>query len=560
MVQVFQRPDGSFDGSFQTESENLQSRFQTSFFPREAWARLSLSLAVLIGLICRSIKLTTLFPILVDEAIYMRWAEIIHHQKEWFISLLDGKTPLLFWLYASLRLVIPDPLLADRLVSVCAGCMTIVLLYRIAYLCAGTRAGVVAAALTSVLPFGTLYDRLGYADSVVNLFGVCVVYASIAAFGKSDIAWSRIVVAGLTLGLGLFTKTTVVLYLFCPLAIGVYLKRKQSWKLLLPRILVLYATAALFPLWAHFAVPNGPMPAENNSFLHHTNFFTPPIELLCDPLTNLRSNTRLLAHYAVAYVGGFALFASLIAVSLLLITRRYLPILILACSSTSLLAISLFLVYFRSRYVFPLAWPLILAVACAMSAIRLNATRQIWSIVIVAATFTLMLLQSSRILRTPEVSLARDDADEFLGFGPYSGSGLPEAIAFLRAEARGGPEIILTDPWWGPPTDAVFAYLNQRDGIEVYEAWWLQPGVSYPLLPRGFMQVWRSQYQRIWIGAVDFSRVSRLYYLTDSAYHIEKSVPSLDRSARLVRRFRKRRRNEFIEVYLLNTTPGQLDR
>jgi len=35
-----------------------------------------------------------MFPILVDESIYLRWAEIIDHQGQWFISLLDGKQPL----------------------------------------------------------------------------------------------------------------------------------------------------------------------------------------------------------------------------------------------------------------------------------------------------------------------------------------------------------------------------------------------------------------------------------------------------------------------------------
>ena len=43
-----------------------------------------------------------MFPVLVDESIYMHWAEIIEHQGQWFISLLDGKQPLQYWVLAVL--------------------------------------------------------------------------------------------------------------------------------------------------------------------------------------------------------------------------------------------------------------------------------------------------------------------------------------------------------------------------------------------------------------------------------------------------------------------------
>src|ERR1043166_6771113 len=33
-------------------------------------------------------------PVAGAESVYLRWAEIILHQKQWFISLLDGKQPL----------------------------------------------------------------------------------------------------------------------------------------------------------------------------------------------------------------------------------------------------------------------------------------------------------------------------------------------------------------------------------------------------------------------------------------------------------------------------------
>lgn len=57
-----------------------------------------------------------------------------------------------------------------------------------------------------------------------------------------------------------------------------------------------------------------------------------------------------------------------------------------------------------------------------------------------------MRLQSGRLLRAPEEALHESDAEEFLGPGPYSSSGVLDAIEYLRAEAREGPSTILKDP------------------------------------------------------------------------------------------------------------------
>jgi Dolichyl-phosphate-mannose-protein mannosyltransferase len=531
--------------------EQLRSRLETPFVPTERWARFSLAGVLALALLCRSIKLMTLFPILIDEAIYMRWAEIIQHQREWFISLLDAKPPLLFWIFSMFRLMVSDPLLADRLVSLSAGCLTVVALYRVAYLCGGIRAGVIAAILYAVLPFGVLYDRLGYTDAAVNLCGACVVYSSISALARADMPWSRTLIAGLALGAGLFTKQTVLLYAGCPLAIGIYVRQNCSWSLL-SRFVVLYATASVFLFWMYLAVPSGPMAAVNNTFLHHTSFFVPFDQLFSDPLINLRDNGPALGKYLAVYVGSAALFAASLGLFVLMVNRCYLPIVILTSSILPLIAASMLLTYFRSRYVFPCVWPLILVLACAASVMSRNMLGKALSTAGVGLITASMLVHSIRILCTPETSIAMDDAHEFLGPGPYSGFGVRDAVTFLKTEARGCPVTVLTDPWWGPPTDAVFAYLNQVNGIEVYEAWWLQAGAVYPLLPSGFVQVWKSQYQRIPSAAINFSAVSGLYYITDTAYHTPADIHVLDPSARLIRRFAKHSGREFIDVYRLD--------
>lgn len=83
----------------------------------------------------------------------------------------------------------------------------------------------------------------------------------------------------------------------------------------------------------------------------------------------------------------------------------------------------------------------------------------------------------------------------------------------------------------------------------MYEAWWLQRSGEYPLAPKGAMPVWRSQYQRVFAGEVDFSAPPRLYYVTDRNYHTPGEVRAMSPAARLMQRFAKRGGHEFVDVY-----------
>jgi hypothetical protein len=549
-VQGGQVPN-AFGGASHTLC-TLEDRLRQPFWPAERKWRALLTVAVFLAVALRSIRLMNLFPVLIDEAIYMRWAEIIQHQHTWFVSLLDAKPPLSYWIYAGLRLPFShQPLLGDRLVSVAAGTLCVIVLYRIGFLCAGPLAGAITALLYSALPFGVFYDRIAYVDSIVNLSGACLVYAILSSFGGAALVWRRTLKTGLILGAALFIKTTILLFALCPLAIGIYLHRR-SLRRLVPHMAAVYAVAAFFPLWSQLAVPPAPTFFVNNTLLHHTNFFTPPAILLHHPFLDLSVNAPLLAGYAVSYFGYPALVAIPAAIIALLLFRRSLPLVILVTCVLPFSFATATLEYFPSRYAFAHAWPLLLAIGCAAAIPLVRSGMRAAVYVTAAIVFAGMIVQSARILRTPELALDKTDADEFLTSNPYSGSGVLDAIALLRTEALNGPLTILTDPWWGPPTDTVFAYLNQVDGTRVYEAWWLQLHGEYPLVPAGDMPVWKSQYERVPASVVDFSSLSRLYYITDTNYATPDDVHTMSPAARLIKRFPKRGGSDFVDVYRLN--------
>ncbi|MCL4415470.1 MAG: hypothetical protein M1365_02025 [Actinobacteria bacterium] len=64
-------------------------------------------------------------PLFVDEAIYIRWAQMGFYDPGLRLaSLSDGKQPLFIWLITVLMNVISSPLAAGRIISVLTGFMT----------------------------------------------------------------------------------------------------------------------------------------------------------------------------------------------------------------------------------------------------------------------------------------------------------------------------------------------------------------------------------------------------------------------------------------------------
>jgi len=69
----------------------------------------------------RLINLDTI-PVFADEAIYIRWAQIMKNEPTLrFLPLSDGKQPLFMWLIIPFLKFVSDPVIAGRLTSVAAG-------------------------------------------------------------------------------------------------------------------------------------------------------------------------------------------------------------------------------------------------------------------------------------------------------------------------------------------------------------------------------------------------------------------------------------------------------
>lgn len=501
------------------------------------------------------------YPIVSDESVYLRWAEIIDSQGQWFISLLDGKQPLSYWIYALERMAFPgaDPLWMGRLVSVAAGVATAALLYAIGRRLDGAAAGLAAALLYGVFPWTMMYDRLVYTEALVNVAGAALVLACLWAFEGPQRNAKRESIAGLVFGLGFWFKSTALLFGAIPVLIGIWKRRDRpaelarSWGLMA-------AVAAVFPFLSWLGKPDAPMFATHSTVLHHTTFFIPPAELLANPFSRLALNAPRFGEYIPYLVSWPAAVG--IALSLGYLTWRRSPagVIVALIALVPLLVQFFVLTFMPTRYPYPHLWPFLLLVGLAGSdlARRLakdfpgtKARTAAWGLVgiLVAAP---MLFRTWKVLNDPKNNISPHDTGLYFGDYSHAGFGVREAVNFLESEAlRNGPMILLVDPIWSVPADAIFPYLNGKHGIRVHEAWWTQISPTHPIMPHAEVDLMRSHYERVPAGKLDFRTADRVFYLTDTNYYTLEEVLVRQPTAQPLAQFVKPGGARSIDIYRL---------
>ena len=187
----------------------------------------------------------TRLPIFVDEALYLRWAQIAWHDASWrFISLTDGKQPLFIWFVIPFMKLVSDPLLAGRLASVVAGLGTIFGSWYAGWLLRDKKTGYLAALLTIFSPFLFFYYRFATMESLLTATGIWVFNLSIllAKTNRLDLA----LILGMVTGLSLLVKSSALFYfLLMPAAYLLVVNRKNLFSIRTLKYLGLLLVAAI---------------------------------------------------------------------------------------------------------------------------------------------------------------------------------------------------------------------------------------------------------------------------------------------------------------------------
>ena len=168
----------------------------------------------------------TLLPIFNDEAIYLDWGYREISTGDLFLSLFDGKQPLLMWFFGLTQLIIKDPLWAGRLVSVFFGLLTLIGLWLLTVKLFNKKIALLTGIFYITCPLMLFYDRQALMESSQAAIGVWSLYWLVRFYQTKHNLFALYL--GITLGLGFFIKSTSLIFALSICFLAVILSRKQK--------------------------------------------------------------------------------------------------------------------------------------------------------------------------------------------------------------------------------------------------------------------------------------------------------------------------------------------
>src|SRR5258708_1747400 len=154
----------------------------------------------------------TLLPVFADEAIYIRWSQVMNAEPTLrFLPLSDGKQPLFMWILMFAVKRFNDPLFVGRLLSVVSGLGTMFTIFAISYLLLKKKmVSIISSLIWAISPFSFFFDRMALVDSMLALFGALTLLGGImlSKTKRLDVA----MLTGFALGFALLTKSPAIFF------------------------------------------------------------------------------------------------------------------------------------------------------------------------------------------------------------------------------------------------------------------------------------------------------------------------------------------------------------
>jgi 4-amino-4-deoxy-L-arabinose transferase-like glycosyltransferase len=397
----------------------------------------------------------TKLPIFVDEALYLRWAQIAWHDATWrFISLTDGKQPLYIWFVIPFMKLIHDPLAAGRTASVIAGLFTITGMGYLGYLIGGKRTMWWAMILACCSPYLFFYYRFGIMESTLVASIIWVVNGSwlLAKTRRLDIA----LLLGMGAGLSLLVKSSALFYvLMVPFAYAVLTPPKlwRSREILkyLGLVLVVWGLAAVIyniqrlSPWMH-------MISEKNAFftVQYREIFREPIRIF--------NNLTDVFRWQSAYTTLPVLLLSAFGLYQLVRKQAKIALLLLGWLGGPMLGTILLARLFAPRYIIYVTPFFLLFAAYGLS--RIMVRRQIGVALMTLAVPGYLI---ARLLLDP-IHFPYVNVDEGYVNGWSAGNGTKQIAdwAVARSVQVGEPIYIYTEGTFGILPHGLELYLDGR--------------------------------------------------------------------------------------------------
>lgn len=170
------------------------------------------------------------FPIFVDEAIYVRWSQVMKNEPTLrFLPLQDGKQPFFMWATIPFLKIFKNPLVAGRMLSIFSGILVLLGIIILPLVIGwSVSLGLIAGLLYVFSPYGLFFDRMALVDSLLSAFGVWSVILTFLLIDKKRLDLAMIL--GVVFGGALLTKSPAMFFIimsFCLILLksGVEIKK-----------------------------------------------------------------------------------------------------------------------------------------------------------------------------------------------------------------------------------------------------------------------------------------------------------------------------------------------
>lgn len=456
-----------------------------------------LFLLIIFFFLFRLINLT-IIPVFCDEAIYIRWAQVMRAEPTLrFLPLSDGKQPLFMWLTIPFLKIFSDPLFAGRFLSILSGLGSLVGIFLLSLkLLKDKRVALISSLFYVIVPFFVFSDRLALIDSLLMMLGIWSFYLGtlLIRFLRLDLA----MITGMVLGAALITKSPAIFFaILLPSTVllcnkKIHLRHEKAnfvgsrgWPVSaesgftgrhLFKIVVLFLVVYVFAFGIYNLLRLGPN--FNMIAIRNKDFVYSFRETLSRPLDPLRPHLRDLIEWLPNLFTLPIFFLALAGLVWLWVKQKkwreanFLFIM----TSVPLLVESIFAKGLTPRYILFATWPLIiLAAYCFIVLIDKFKTRKSFVILFIF----LVLLPAFRydwlLLYNPEKApLPRNMRSGHLEEWT-AGQGIKEIAEFVKEKAINTNVLVGTEGFFGTLPDGLQIYLEKVPHVTII-------GVGYPIL------------------------------------------------------------------------------
>ncbi|MBU1070910.1 glycosyltransferase family 39 protein [Patescibacteria group bacterium] len=440
-------------------------------FPKpKLWHTIALTATIVAFFVLRLINLNGL-PVFVDEAIYIRWAQVMRSEPTLrFLPLQDGKQPLFMWAMIPMFKIFNDPVIAGRVLSVLAGFGTLLGLTTLSFLLfSSLKISLLTALLYAITPYTVFFDRLALVDSMLAMFGIWSLVVGFLYVKKPRLDLAMIL--GVILGLAFLTKSPAIFfYLWQPILAIFFLKKTQfgtGFKLLAGWLLAFVISQAIYNILR--LGPNFNMVGSRNQ-----DYLFSFSEVLQHPLNPLTGNLKSTLSWI------FALLTPPIALSAFLSfskkeTRKK-ALAILTISITPLIAQALIAKVYTPRYLYFAVLPLIILTSLGLVWISKKVKKQ--TLLILLVLLFPLITSVFYIFKPAEINMPSRMRHGYLEEWT-AGWGQKDFANYLINLSNQGKTIVVgAEGYFGTLPDGLQIYTEGRPNITVIGIG--QPAVKIP--------------------------------------------------------------------------------